>query len=540
MIGTRVGSWLLEAEIGAGPMGTVYRARAIEANPEFPQLGAVKLLTHPQTQDAGFLARFPAEMLALRRLTHPNLARYFDSGVHAGIAYYAMEYVEGLNLSQVLMQKDRQPAGPGLNWRNDVFSIAVQVARALKHGHHRSLLHRDLKPANILLTADGQVKVTDFGVAKVYNLSPLTLPGDPFGTAGYTAPEHFRGKPLTRRSDLYALGGVLYTLVTGRPPFPASTAAELMHKHCYMLPDRPINFVTQLPHELDDLICSLLAKDPARRPASVASFIEDLDRLRAKLERKGERIVYPPDPGDPTGNHAALLTGPATNTSQASHREAVRGRLRQAAVLSVLLAIVVGIILYVFFRPRPSAEELWQAAQPLLKSEDPNDWDRANEEYLDAIRRWHPAAYQQEIQAERTRIYARKELLRVLVQSERLNYATEGERLYYRGLRLAQAGDYPQAEHTWKAMIMVFADDPANQRWVQLAEIAVGELQSRNLPAPDENAMHRNVQRVLNDITRLRQDGKEPIAKELQDALESLYLDQPVMLEMIRNHQARP
>lgn len=209
-------------------------------------------------------------------------------------------------------------------------------------------------------------------------------------------------------------------------------------------------------------------------------------------------------------------------------------------MLSVLLAIVVGIILYVFFRPRPSAEELWQAAQPLLKSEDPNDWDRANEEYLDAIRRWHPAAYQQEIQAERTRIYARKELLRVLVQSERLNYATEGERLYYRGLRLAQAGDYPQAEHTWKAMIMVFADDPANQRWVQLAEIAVGELQSRNLPAPDENAMHRNVQRVLNDITRLRQDGKEPIAKELQDALESLYLDQPVMLEMIRNHQARP
>ena len=167
----------------------------------------------------------------------------------------------------------------------------------------------------MILAPDGSLKVTDFGVAKAFNLSPLSLPADAWGTAGFVAPEYFTGKPFTRRSDLYALGGLLYCLVTGRPPYPAGTLAELMHKHCYVLPDRPAQFVPKIPPELDDLICDLLAKDPGRRSGSAAAVLADLDAVRGRVERKGETVPWPADPGD-TAMHAALAeTSPGPDTS---------------------------------------------------------------------------------------------------------------------------------------------------------------------------------------------------------------------------------
>ncbi|MGL4424570.1 MAG: serine/threonine-protein kinase, partial [Gemmataceae bacterium] len=338
---------MIEAELGRGSMGVVYRARAADPRPDEPEQAALKILTHSLARDPGFLQRFPAEMLTLRRLGHPNIVRYYDSGIHAGTAYYAMELVDGagVDLAARLRDQPKNPGEPGLSWREEVLSIAAQMARGLKHGHHRSLLHRDLKPTNVLMTAEGLVKLADFGIAKIFQLAPLSLPGDPTGTAGYLAPEHFTGKPVTRRSDLYALGGVLYTLVTGRPPFPPGTAAELMHKHCYVLPDRPIQYVPKLPAEVDDLICSLLVKDPNRRPASAAAFLEELDRARAKLERKGERISIPPAPNDPTGTHTALPADALSASSGPRRDQLIRG-----VVLGVLLLLVISGILFAFFR----------------------------------------------------------------------------------------------------------------------------------------------------------------------------------------------
>lgn len=217
MIGTRIGNWILDAELGTGSLGTVYRAVNAEPKSESdPAVAAVKVLSHPLCADPAFQARFPAEMLALRRLTHPNIARFYDSGVHAGLPYYATEFVDGTDVASLLAK-----AGAGLAWPEHFFRIAIQAVRALKHAHHRSILHRELKPGNLILLADGSLKVTDFGVAKILNRAPLTLPAEAMGTAGYLAPEHFTGKPLTRRSDLYALGGVLYTVLTGRAPFAA-------------------------------------------------------------------------------------------------------------------------------------------------------------------------------------------------------------------------------------------------------------------------------------------------------------------------------
>ena len=242
MTGGRVGNWVLGEELGRGPIGVVYRGE----NADTGRPAAVKVVAPDPGRPPDFPQTFPAEMLFLQRLNHPNVTRFYDAGAAGGSAFYATELVDGPDLATALKRRPRKPDEPGLGWADDLLRIAVQLARALKHGHHRSVLHRGLKPANVLLAADGTVKLADFGVAKVLAPPPGGPAADPWGTAGFLAPEHFTGKPYTKKSDLYALGGVLYAVVAGRPPFAGSTPAEFMHKHCYTLPDRPAQFVPEV------------------------------------------------------------------------------------------------------------------------------------------------------------------------------------------------------------------------------------------------------------------------------------------------------
>ena len=507
MTGQQLGTWILGDELGRGPLGPTFRARAANSD----RVAAVKLLTHDAAHAADVLARFPAEMLALHRLNHPNVVRFYDAGVHNGIAWYAAEYVDGTDCAALLKTHT------GLNWADDVVRIAVQVARGLKHGHHRSLLHRDLKPSNVLVAKDGTVKLADFGVAKAFNLAPLALPADPMGTAGFTAPEHFQGKPLTRRSDLYALGGVLYALVAGRPPFQAATPAEFLHKHCYMLPDRPVHFVPDLPPDLDDLICALLAKDPLRRPASAAAVIEALDQLRGKQERKGKRVAWPPDPGDASGPMAAL-----TDRDEAAEEDRPRPLMSRPAVVVPLFLAVLAVILAAVFWPRPSADELIAAARPLVESEDPANWDKAWDDYLEPLSSRYPDRYADEVAAARAKILDRKELRRSVDQGGRVKYKTEAERLYHRGRKQAEAGDPAAAKRTWGELAAAFAGVESEARWVRLAEAGLAELGKTPPPAPpDRSALAAAAEKAKAD----------PAARA---ALEELYRDDPAALEIIR------
>ena len=215
MTGARVGNWYLEAEIGRGALGIVYRAHGYD-DPE--RRSAVKVLTGATALDTAFVQKFAAEMLPLQRLDHANIVKFFDSGTHGGLAYVACELVEGEDYARRL-ESGRRP------WR-EVLSVAVQAARALKHAHNRNVLHRDFKPAHLMMTADGTLKVLGFGLARVIpGPTPSTSPT--IGSAAYIPPETASGKPLTRRSDIYSLGGVVYTLVTGRPPFAAASLVEL-------------------------------------------------------------------------------------------------------------------------------------------------------------------------------------------------------------------------------------------------------------------------------------------------------------------------
>lgn len=521
MTGARVGNWYLEAEIGRGTLGLVYRARDYD-NPD--RRAAVKVLTATVTQDPAFVQKFAAEMLPLQRLSHANIAKFYDSGTHGGLAFVACELVEGHDLAK-LLSGGRRP------WR-EVLSVAVQVARALKHGHNRNVLHRDLKPAHIMLAADGTVKVLGFGLAKVVPTPPPS-PSPAIGSAAYIPPETASGKPLTRRSDFYSLGGVLYTLVTGRPPFAAGSLVELMHKQCYTLPERPAMLVPELPPELDDFICGLLDKNPGRRPATAGALLDELERIRGKLERKGERLDWPAKLTPDTAETAALPAALGGVGGEVDEEHEPRPLMKRPVVVIPLFLVVVGALVLAFAQPwNQSADELYAAAKPLLASANPDDWEKADE-YLERLSRKYPDRYVDEVAAARTRIRDRRELKRAIADGSKVDPRSEAERAYLRGLRLAQAGDPEAARRTWQALMAAFGPVPSESRWVELAAAGLAILErpeSRPVrPPPDRSALDAAIAHAKG-LT-----GAERGAAFR--ALEELFRDDPVALEKIRAAQ---
>src|SRR5262249_22691788 len=241
MTGDRLGKWVIFKELGRGGMGRVYLAQEELSGGQ----GAMKVLSSELGQEVGFLQRFQREIETLGRLEHPNIVRFFEAGYENGVYYYAMEYVDGLNFDQILAKQSR------LLWK-DVLDVAMQVSRALKHVHDHGIIHRDIKPSNLILNAQGVIKLTDFGIAKVFAATHLTATGSIVGTAEFLSPEQAAGKIVGKRSDLYCLGCVLYMLLTGRTPFVANSYVEMLHKHRYGQFDRPQKFVSEIPIEIDE------------------------------------------------------------------------------------------------------------------------------------------------------------------------------------------------------------------------------------------------------------------------------------------------
>lgn len=522
MTGARVGNWYLEAEIGRGALGVVYRARGYD-DPE--RRAAVKVFTGTSIQEPGFLQKFAAEMLPLQRLDHANIARFFDSGTHGGLAFTAGELIEGQDFARLL-------AGGRRGWR-EVLGVAVQAARALKHAHNRNVLHRDLKPAHLMLTPDGTLKVLSFGLNRVLPPPPPS-PAPAIGSAAYLPPETASGKPLTRRSDLYSLGGVLYTLVTGRPPFAAASLVELMHKQCYTLPERPAMLVPELPPELDELICILLDKNPGRRPATAVALLEELERIRGKLERKGEKLDWPvkltPDTAEAPALPAALAGAGDAADAESSPRPLLR---RPLVVIPLFIAVVAALVL-AFAWPSRTADELWQAAQPLLESENPDDWDRALESYLDPLSRRYPDRYADEIAAARAKVKDRRELKRVLAEGARVDNRSDAQWAYLQGLRLAQAGDTDAARRIWQDVIAAFGGVASESRWVSLSRSGLEALQrpeNCNRHGPPD---HAAFDAALRQARELMRGGKAAEAATIYRALQDLFRDDPAASEAIR------
>lgn len=457
MSGLRIGPWLLVEQVGFGPLGVLYRAT------DSTKTAALKILNLPME------VSLPGDLLSLRRLAHPNIAEFYEAGIHAGMPYYAREWVPGTDLVSLIKTRTNHDSA----WRDHAISIAVQLCRAMNHGHRRSLLQRNLKPSNVIVMPNGQIKVTDFGVSKVLAIPPLNLPADPWVGLPFLAPEQFTGKPFTRRSDIYSLGAVLYSLVTGRPPFSAANSAEYVHKHCYVLPDRPANFVSRLPNDFDELICNLLAKDPGRRPATVNNVHEELEKLRSRLERKGDQIPWPEDVGD-TNLHAPLSeTTIAEVKGEDKFESEVKPLMKRMTVVLPLLLGVVGLLIFLLTRPGPPPDDLYKQGMALMATGQPTEMDRAWYDYFEPLSRKYPNAYTEEIARIKETRQINRELKKAIDQGNLARYSCESERWYYRGVAAAKLGDWETALKHWQQA----ATYTEEKIWPDAASRAIEEVQ---------------------------------------------------------------
>ncbi len=256
-------------KLGEGGMGVVYRARYVGNDRHV----AVKLLPSDAAANTTLLARFEREMEVLKQLRHPNIVHCFGGTCESEQRFYAMELIEGGTLSDVIRSKGRLSLEVALDF-------AIQMCHALQYAHERGVIHRDIKPSNFLMTKRGQIKLSDFGLVTIVAGRRLTATGRTMGTVEYMSPEQIRGKPaLTHRSDLYALGCVIFEMLTGKPPYQGESAVEIMHKH--LKEPVPHLSLTRFdgPRQLDQLVFELLSKTPERRPGSakeVGELLEDM------------------------------------------------------------------------------------------------------------------------------------------------------------------------------------------------------------------------------------------------------------------------
>lgn len=269
-----LGPYRIGETLGRGGMGTVFRA----VDEKTKQPVAVKLIAAHVADDLRFRRRFDAEVESLLRLRHEGIVRLIGYGEEEGQLFYSMELVEGESL-QARIKRLRK-----IDWRATL-DIAIQVCLALKHAHDIGVIHRDLKPANLVLTQNDQVKLVDFGIAKIFGAGNQTLAGSLLGTADYMAPEQASGAGITVRTDLYAIGGLMYTMLTGRPPFGGKSTTAVIDS---LIRDRPLPLDIinpELPEALVELVHQLLEKDPADRPPTALAVMNRLKALRVGLER---------------------------------------------------------------------------------------------------------------------------------------------------------------------------------------------------------------------------------------------------------------
>ncbi|ANY69798.1 serine/threonine protein kinase [Paenibacillus sp. BIHB 4019] len=282
MIGHNLGGrYEILTRIGGGGMALVYKAHDVLLNRNV----AVKVLRQQFVHDEEFIRRFRREAQSAAALSHPNVVSIYDVGQEEDTHYIVMEYIEGSNLNEIIVERAPLQADESVR-------IAIQICDALGHAHQNHIIHRDIKPHNILIGKNGRVKVTDFGIARAVTSSTITQTGSVLGSVHYFSPEHAKGVSTGEKSDLYSLGIVLYQMLTGNLPFLGESPISVALKHLQDTFEEPRVVNPHIPQSVENVILRAMRKNPGERYHSAQEMLNDLETCLAPNRRNEEKVSF--------------------------------------------------------------------------------------------------------------------------------------------------------------------------------------------------------------------------------------------------------
>jgi serine/threonine protein kinase len=334
LTGKHLGPYQVVAPLGQGGMAAVYKAY----QPNVDRYVALKILPRHFASDPQFVARFEQEAKVLAKLQHPHILPVHDYGAADGYTYIVMPFIQNGTLADLLKGR-RLPLA-------QIGRIISQIGDALDYAHSRGLVHRDIKPSNVLLDERGNCLLTDFGIAKILeDNSNLTVTGGIMGTPAYMSPEQGRGEKVDHRTDIYALGVILYEMATGRVPYTAETAMAVMLKHINDPLPLPRTLNPALPEGLERVILKSLAKQPSDRFASAGEMVKAVlaETIRADVSADGKTAV-----GTPVDNTMTASTSKADSQPKRTAAWWVGGLIIGGVVLAL---VVCGLVLSPQFTP---------------------------------------------------------------------------------------------------------------------------------------------------------------------------------------------
>ena len=275
------GRYVLEHLIGVGGMAVVYRAKDTMLN---NMIVAIKMLKDEAACDEVVVKRFKNEGKAQYSLNHPNIVRVYDVSVKGEVKYMVMEYVYGITLKNYLVGKK----GP-LSF-DEIMSYGIQILNALCQAHENLIIHRDIKPQNVMVLKNGQIKMMDFGIAKLPNTETVTVTDKAIGTVYYMSPEQARGKKVDVRTDIYSFGAMLYELSTGKTPFNGESPCDILVKHITETPVPPRNINANVPVGLEQIILCAMSKKADDRFDTAAELLHHMKQLQKNKKIKFDNL----------------------------------------------------------------------------------------------------------------------------------------------------------------------------------------------------------------------------------------------------------
>jgi len=530
----RIGPYQIDRILGTGGMGTVYHG----VHQETGQAAAVKVLPATLATQEGFVKRFNREILALDKVSNDHIVRLLDKGVDGDTYYYAMEYVDGETLTSMLYREHRLP------WRT-VIDYGSQICHALKAAHDAGVIHRDLKPGNLMVTEDGTIKLADFGIAQVFAESKLTVTGGVVGTAEYMSPEQARGVRVTRKSDLYSLGAVLYVMLTGRPPFSGSATVDILHKHQYGQVERPARLLAGLPSWLDDLVLQLLEKDPDKRPPDAHVVSRRLQEIVKKVElSQGQETLAKNrdlDGGeDGFGDVGPTLMRDLVRSEIERANTQGNGLLDNTYVLIAMLGLVILGGVWWFKWRTPDPEFLFDQGVALMQKDEGSSWLEAEDKYFGRLLKldrdkWQPRVdqYVRESEAFKARQTASPTTPEPKSNGPKSPALTEPDRLLSLAVSQRNRGELLQATNTLSALITLIQDDERYVTTYQRAAELLVQIQK------DSNQTVREfITQQLRRAEQFEGENQPQQAENIRTSLKTLYGNNPAYVDMIESKKA--